>query len=438
MNEKTRLPRFGLSAKLVLLVIIGIMTAFSVIGMFRVYAEKQRTMADMMQTGQERATLVAEAVANMLIGYDYSDMESLAERITKLPEVQQIIIRDRLGKMMVMRVDHNVTGENGLSFNSPVMFGKEVIGNVELRLSLERVDRELKATYHSIILEQIFSGIFLGLVIYFAASRVIVKPVQRIGQHMKSSLGKEDIAPPERLAVGNRDEIGELVRIFNKLNEQVYETQQRLHEKVDMTGTALMHTNEQLQMRTKELEKSLALVEKLAVTDSMTELYNRRYFDDALSTAFPRAQRYGELLCLVLLDVDYFKKINDVLGHAAGDAALQALARMIKSCVRGSDISARLGGDEFAILLFMSSRMNAEKMAQHLLDQVADMKLEYAGAPIRLGLSIGIASNEDAPNSIEALYGAADEALYEAKRRGRNQVVTYPFADSHEAAGYTI
>ncbi len=261
MNEKTRLPRFGLSAKLVLLVIIGIMTAFSVIGMFRVYAEKQRTMADMMQTGQERASLVAEAVANMLIGYDYSNMESLAERMTKLPEVQQIVIRDRQGKMMVMRVDHNLTGENGLSFNSPVMFGKEVIGNVELRLSLERVDRELKATYHSIILEQIFSGIFLGLVIYFAASRVIVKPVQRIGQHMKSSLGKEDIAPPERLAVGNRDEIGELVRIFNKLNEQVYETQQRLHEKVDMTGTALMHTNEQLQMRTKELEKSLALVE---------------------------------------------------------------------------------------------------------------------------------------------------------------------------------
>lgn len=438
-------PRMGLSAKLVLLVIVGILTAFSIIGCFRVYAEKQRSMDDMMQTGQERAGLIAVAVANMLVGYDYSNMESLLDRIALLPDVMQVTIRNREGKIMVTRSNANTTGGADLSFSSPVMLGNEGIGSVELRLSRARVNGSLNATYRSIIIEQVFSGIFLGLLIYFAASRVIVRPVQRIGQHMKSAFSNDELAPPERLDIPGSDEIGELARIFNRLNERVYETQHRLHEKIDMTGTALMHTNEELQLRsqelesrTRELEKSLALVEKLAVTDSLTELHNRRYFDDALFTAFSRAQRYGELLCLVLLDVDYFKQINDVLGHGAGDAALQSLGKLIKSSVRESDISARLGGDEFALMLFLSSKEDAEKWAKNLLSLLTTPLLEFGGTPIKMGLSIGIASNEDAANSIEALYGAADEALYEAKRRGRNRVVTYPFADSHETAGYFI
>lgn len=427
--------RLGLRAKLVMLVIAGIVTAFTIIGGFRVYAEKHRIMDEMTHSGQERAGLIAEAVTNLLVGYDYSNMESLAERITRQPDVRQVIIRNRDGKIMVTRDKPDVTAGASLNFESPVMFGAEPVGKVELRLSLDNVSHELEATYRSIILEQIFFGVFLGLLIYFAASRTIVKPVQRIGQHMKSTLSSDEVAPPQQFDISNHDEIGELAHIFNNLNRKIYETQQRLREKVDLAGTALMKTNEQLQLRSTELEqrsqdleKALALVEKLAITDSLTELHNRRYFDENLSAAFARAQRYDDSLCLVLLDVDNFKQINDSLGHSAGDTVLQMLGKLIKSRARESDTSARLGGDEFAFLLYHTSKDDAMKMAQSCLALLASRLFEYSGTHIRVSLSIGIASNRDTPNSVQGLYGAADQALYEAKRRGRNQVVAYPFS----------
>ena len=191
----------------------------------------------------------------------------------------------------------------------------------------------------------------------------------------------------------------------------------------------------ELEKRGEELEKALALVEKLAVTDSLTELHNRRYFDDIFSAAFPRVQRYKESICLVLIDVDKFKQINDTLGHRAGDYVLQTLGKLFKARVRESDALARLGGDEFAFLLYHSSPENAMKMASSCQAMVANHHFEFEGTPIKVGLSMGIASNVDAPHSVQDMYGAADEALYEAKRRGRNQVVTYPFALNTDMPG---
>jgi len=417
-----------------LLVIIGIVTSFSVIGAYRLYFEQQRIMTDMTRTGQEQASLIAEAVANMLVGYDYSNMESLVERITQQPDVQRVTIRNRDGKIMVMREKPNAAAGASLDFESPVMFSSKQVGKVELTLLLERASSVIKNTYRSIIIAQIFFGLFLGLLIYFAVSRFIVEPVQRIGQHMKSTLLNEEIAQPEQLGIPNQDELGELAEIFNNLNQQVYETQQRLRNKVDLAGTALMQTNEQLHLRTTELEKrsldlekALALVEKLAVTDSLTGLHNRRYFDDIFSAAFPRAQRYKESICLALIDVDRFKQINDNFGHRAGDVVLQHLCKLFKGRVRESDTLARLGGDEFACLLYHTSLENAKKLANNCLVLIESQPFEFDGHSINVSISVGIASIHDAPNSVQALYGAADEALYEAKRRGRNQVATFPF-----------
>ena len=314
------------------------------------------------------------------------------------------------------------------------MFDTNKVGTVEMLVSLERAHRELDDIFRSIILEQIYFGLSLGLLIYLAASRIIVKPVQRIGQHMTSIMRGDKITSPVRLDIPNRDELGELVNIFDDLNQQVYGMQQRLQEKIDLAGTALMNTNEQLRQRSselenrsRELEKALALVEKMAETDSLTGLHNRRYFDKTFSSLFHLAQRYNESLCLVLLDVDYFKQINDSHGHGAGDGILQTLGSIFKSCVRETDTVARLGGDEFALLLYHTGRGDALKIANNCLNSVAGHPFKFNGVPIKVTLSIGFADRKDSLNSIEALFDAADEALYEAKGRGRNQVIAYPF-----------
>lgn len=429
----------GLRLKLVAMVVIGIVTAFTIFGIFQVQTQKQRIADEMRRAGQERVSMISEAVANLLVGYDYSNMESLAERIVQQQDVQHLIIRNREDKVMVARNKPSLPDQTTLSFSAPVQFSGETIGKVDLQLSLARLETEINRIYLDVFLQQIFFGLFLGLLIYFAASQVIVKPITRISEHMKHILGSKFDTLPEELPLPSRDEIGDLTHIFNNLSRTVYEAQQRLREKIDLAGTALMKTNEQLQHRSQELEqrsqdleKALNLVEKLAVTDSLTDLRNRRYFDDNLATSFARALRFNEPLALLLIDIDYFKKINDTYGHAAGDTILQTLSGIFKSRTRETDISARLGGDEFAFLLYRTNREIGMTFAEELLARTHELEFTFLGQSVKIGLSIGVACNWDDIHSIEALYGAADEALYEAKRRGRNQVVAYPFDSQPE------
>lgn len=429
----TRFAFSGLRLKLVAVTLVGVVTAFAVVGVLRVQGERRQITAEMDRSGRERAGLLAEAVANLVVGYDYSNMESLAERIVREEDVQSLVIRNRDGKVMVARERPALPGEPLLAFERPVLFGGNPVGRVELKLSLARMEARIAATYREVLLEQSFLALFLGLLIYLGASRFIIRPIAGLSRHMQAILDAPEEAEVPPLAGHSRDELGELARVFNELQAKVRDAQRRLREKIDLAGTALMATNEQLEARTRELEartrdleQALALVEKLAVTDSLTDLRNRRYFDDALSAAFARAQRFHEPLCLVLADVDNFKAINDTFGHTAGDAVLQTLAATFRARTRDTDVVARLGGDEFAFLLHRTGPEEGRVFAEDLLARAAGLRFHFEGREVRVTLSLGLTCSDGLAHSVEALYGAADEALYEAKRRGRAQVVVYP------------
>jgi diguanylate cyclase (GGDEF)-like protein len=140
-----------------------------------------------------------------------------------------------------------------------------------------------------------------------------------------------------------------------------------------------------------------------------------------------RAQRFDQSIAMILFDIDKFKHINDTLGHTAGDAVLEALAGLIKARARTSDVFARLGGDEFAFILEKTSLKEAKKLGDDLLASVAAYPFSYGMHAIPVTLSIGIAEFVHPPQDGETLYKAADDALYDAKRNGRNQVVAYSF-----------
>ena len=187
-----------------------------------------------------------------------------------------------------------------------------------------------------------------------------------------------------------------------------------------------METNRTLHERTTELERALELVGRLAITDALTGLHNRRHFGDRLSAEFSRARRYKEPLALLLLDVDHFKQVNDTHGHAAGDAMLQTLADIFGRRCREADMVARVGGDEFAFLLYHSDLNAGSIFAQELLAIVNGHRFEWRGVEVPVGLSIGLACSLDAAEDTETLYAAADLALYDAKRNGRNRFATHP------------
>jgi diguanylate cyclase (GGDEF)-like protein len=165
------------------------------------------------------------------------------------------------------------------------------------------------------------------------------------------------------------------------------------------------------------------LVERQAVTDGLTDLANRRQFEEALAAEINRAERFGGTLALILADLDNFKQVNDRYGHQTGDEVLRRFADVLRETVRDVDVPARYGGEEFAVLLPQTDMEGAERLAERLRKAVAERPLTTRpGALVACTASFGVASFPDS-STPAALFAAADEALYRAKAAGKNRVV---------------
>jgi diguanylate cyclase (GGDEF)-like protein len=160
----------------------------------------------------------------------------------------------------------------------------------------------------------------------------------------------------------------------------------------------------------------LEQVQRMAETDALTGVANRRAFETAIEREVARAQRYGEELTLVMLDIDHFKSLNDTYGHQAGDEVLRKVGAAIRLSSRESDTAARYGGEEFAVLLPSCSRQESFTAAARLRRLISEID---AVAPITV--SAGIATYPAHAHTAQGLVRAADEALYESKRAGRDR-----------------
>lgn len=164
---------------------------------------------------------------------------------------------------------------------------------------------------------------------------------------------------------------------------------------------------------------------RLARTDSLTGMWNRGYFMELAGRELNRARRKGCDLALLMIDVDHFKAINDTHGHDAGDIALVELARLFDESVREVDVAARLGGEEFAVLLPEASVEDACAVAARVARAVRLAVVESPVGPLRMTVSIGLASLEGPQDSIDSLLKYSDIALYAAKKNGRDRVEVY-------------
>jgi diguanylate cyclase (GGDEF)-like protein len=176
------------------------------------------------------------------------------------------------------------------------------------------------------------------------------------------------------------------------------------------------HLEELVQERT-------AQVHRLAITDSLTDLYNRRQLMILGNQAVEQAQRYHHPLAAMMIDIDHFKRINDSYGHAVGDAALRELADQLRQHSRAADILGRYGGEEFVVLMPETSLATAHQIAERLLDHIRRMRISTTTIQISLTASIGVAQLDwTHPQSLDALIANADRAMYTAKQAGRDRV----------------
>ena len=210
-------------------------------------------------------------------------------------------------------------------------------------------------------------------------------------------------------------------KIFKYMRQDItivpYDIEKKLVCLYIYDNTKLHEVNEKLKKLNEDLKE-------LSTRDSLTGLYNRRFFSDSSPRMQSLAIRHGHDISLIILDIDNFKKINDTYGHAVGDKVIVSLSNILQNNSRKSDFVIRFGGEEFLVLLYDASLSFGEKIAENIRKTVENSELIIKDNNIKYSLSLGVACfDEKQDNNLESTTNRADKALYKAKTRGKNQVV---------------
>ena len=206
--------------------------------------------------------------------------------------------------------------------------------------------------------------------------------------------------------------------------EAIHQTEMALAEVelMDDINEKLQAEIQERKWAEKQLRKSEKKFRNLAVVDSLTGLYNRHHFYQIGQQEVERSQRFDLPLSLLMMDIDHYKDINDTYGHRVGDHVLTLLGELIAQELRKIDIACRYGGEEFVILLPETGLDKARSAAERLRKKIMDQKVDYEGKSIQVTASFGIVTLSQNMSTVEDMLGVADEAMYRAKEKGRNQV----------------
>jgi diguanylate cyclase (GGDEF)-like protein/PAS domain S-box-containing protein len=258
-----------------------------------------------------------------------------------------------------------------------------------------------------------FNEGFTGLVAR-SGKPIIVQDVDLDSRVMKIGIGSEDIHSFAVVPIMSKEQVRGVIIVGSHTTQQFAQSTTRLLDTITMQiGMAI--DNAQL------YERAL----HLAFTDNLTGLYNRRYLLDQLDREFARSARNESPMSLVMLDLDGLKTINDRFGHNEGDVVLKKLGRILKQNTRASDTAARWGGDEFVLLAPDTDSKGAYIIGERIRSQVERCRLKISGEEISISVCVGIASYPVHASGVTGIIKRADEAMYNAKGLGKNQVCVF-------------
>ena len=242
--------------------------------------------------------------------------------------------------------------------------------------------------------------ILLTAVISYALKESILQPVVSLTEALQRLSKGDKVFKPNHYP--QNDAIGKMIDAYNDLRKSLI--------RADFAAMLL-------EMQERKTQK----YEELAYLDPLTGILNRRKYNEILRREFLNA-RHAEPVCVLILDLDHFKTVNDRYGHDIGDKVLIAFSETIAKAIRADDVFARIGGEEFALVFIGTAKETAMKIAEKLLRTVENMDLSHVHEGLNLTVSIGLACSCERYDTVEAMIKSADYRLYEAKRNGRNRV----------------
>lgn len=300
-------------------------------------------------------------------------------------------------------LEESITHDGGLSYPKAIglLYASE---NVPVTILVEQDQSAIQASWIKLrnrFLEFVAILIVIVTLVALYMGHSIVTPLKQLINAVRGIVGGNlDIYLP----VKRKDEVGQLTTIFNQMTDAL----RNKHTEIMAVNQAMQQQNQ--------------LLQKLSITDSLTGLYNRTKLNTILIEQLARFRRNDRTFCLLMIDVDHFKTINDKLGHITGDKILITVASALLKSIRTIDYAARYGGDEFMAILTETNSSAAIKTAERIRSEVSAACSALEEHPIQITLSIGITQSHHDDTTPGDLIARADVALYEAKKRGRNRV----------------
>ena len=370
-----------------------------------------------MQEIQEEANIIRDNSAAALAFGDINGATEVLDTLRSLSNIAYAVLMLPDGSIFAQYTRGGATIPRALPQGQPdqatiTSEGILVLRSVHLKSQAVGwlvVESRLDELYERMRLYALFIALntLVALSLAYALGRYLIacitRPLSRLVRLTHNVANQKDYTLRE--VVESRDEIGDLSQAFNSMLSNIHERDVRLNH--------------------------------LAYRDNVTGLTNRHYFKERAEQAVGNALHNGSLCCLMFIDLDRFKAVNDTLGHEVGDELLHVVAQRLSGLLRNNDVVCRIGGDEFAVILEnVKSIDNVKAMAQKMVHALAQA-VRLQGHDICIGASIGISACPDQANTVTELLRCADVAMYQAKGLGRGQLFVYDKTIEKYADGST-
>jgi len=409
---------------LVLLTVL--LTALTVSGWMAIKKEKQDTLKEINQRGEDISRFVAKSLAYSVVGYDYHAIQLLLDEITFSDDIGYARVLSLKGNTMAESGDLDNDDDNMVVVRRDIKLEDRMVGKLIMGLSTGHIITRVESQKYSLLKREAIIILLIAFGEFLALSYIIIRPVSIMSASLNDNVD-ENGRITGVIPIKSKDEFGQLALSFNNLSKQLNDANERLQSKIDVADKKMIATNKQLVAQSKELKRISEEFRLMSITDALTGLFNRRYFEELIASELKLARRQGYVNSLIILDIDFFKKINDNYGHPCGDEVLRQVADALKNRLRDTDVLCRLGGEEFIIFCKRAGKSDVKRVAEDLRKDIEEMKIVHGSHDIKVTISAGMATDIPGENGdeMELLYKKADTAVYYSKENGRNCTTHY-------------
>lgn len=419
--------KLGVRQKVLLVLMFVLLTALTVSGWFALQEEKKSILKEVKQRGTDISRFVSKSLVYSVVGYDYHTIDLLLKEIVQSEDV---------GYSKVVNLKGNTMAEAGILvendplkmvvFSENLILDDEIVGLLTLGFSTTKTMQRLETQKFALIKREAFIILLIAFGEFIALSFIIIKPVSTISKSLHEGEDENGLAWGT-IPITSNDEFGELAKKFNDLSYNLNIANSELQSRVDYADNELIKTNNILLERSRELLELNEEFKKLSITDSLTGLFNRRYFEEVLADEMEVTKRHRDTNSLLVIDIDHFKSVNDNYGHMHGDNVIKMIACVMKGRLRETDVLCRIGGEEFVAICRRADKGAAIELAEDIRKTIEGQVTNTGKDSIKVTISIGVATVtvDNVDTHAENIFKFADIALYHSKDNGRNRVTHY-------------